>query len=107
MKEVNDEVMIKNIIEAMDSLESKIPVKTPDLGQFREMVNRIEEKKRSRQRKETYLFMLFAFTILAIEVFSFSKSPVFFIAVQISAVISIPLSLFIWYKHQCKQVGEV
>jgi len=106
MIENNDEKTISEIKEGLNFLDMKFEVKTPDINHFRELVSRVEEKKKVESRKEFFVFIIVALTILGTISFAYYKYSVLFLIVQMLSVLFIPVGIFSWFKRQRKQVSE-
>lgn len=87
-----DEVISEKIKGGIDFIDQNVKIDIPDISHFRLMVASVEEKKRQRLNKETFIFMLSAITILSFEILAFSNSFVSFIIIQSMAVTLLPLA---------------
>ena len=104
MNEQEKDKIIDKIRQGLDSLDREITVETPDLTRFRQMVSEVTEKKQQKERKEFLLFTAFAALLLGFEFFAFSRSPLFFVAMQSIAFVSCMGGLFYWVRKEHKKV---
>lgn len=102
--ENKDEILIKNMRQSLDSLEN-MPVKTPDMGYFRKLVAEAEGKKKEKRKKETLVFILSAIAVLSLETYAFNQSTAYFVALQLTVLVSLPAALLAMFRRKKGQEG--
>lgn len=106
MKESNEEKVIKQIQESLDSLDN-MQVETPHLNHFRQLVEQVEEKKRCKLQRSTLSFVLCAITLLSTETFAFYKSMMIFFITQVVAITLMVGILVIHTKQESKREDAI
>lgn len=97
MKENSDDGIEKKVREGLEQLDQATTVRTPEIVHFRQMVARAEEKRKTRERRETFLFFLCTVIILTVETYAFSRSFTFFVIVQLIMLVLFPVVLLFTY----------
>ena len=103
----NEEKIIGKIKEGLSSLDQSVPVNTPDISKFREMVTLAENRKREKAKKEVIIFVVLASIIVTLEVYAFNQSIIFFAALQSFAFTAVIVVLLNWLKNRRKKVKTI
>ena len=103
----DEEKITGKIREGLDSIDQSVPVNTPDISKFREMIAVVESRKLAKERKEAVLFVVLASVIITIEVYAFNQSINFFAALQSFAFITVIAVLVNWFKSKRKKVTTI
>lgn len=98
MKENSDDGIEKKVRKGLEQLDQATTIRTPEMGHFRQMVARVEEKRKARERRETLLFFLCTVIILSAETYAFSRSFTFFVIVQLVMLVLLPAGLLFAYR---------
>jgi high-affinity K+ transport system ATPase subunit B len=103
----NEEKIIGKIKEGLSSIDQLVPVNTPDISRFREMVTFVENRKRQKAKKEVIIFVVLAFIIITFEVYACNQSIIFFVALQSFAFTAVIAVLLNWLKNRRKKVKTI
>lgn len=101
----NDERTVKKINESLDFLDSSLEVKKPDLMKLVQLVNEVEEKKKTAVNRQFLTFLLSAVLIVTMEVFAFSRSFSVFAVIQAAAVAFILPVFIMFLRKRHRQVS--
>ena len=106
MKDINNEALEEQLKRSLNHLEEAIKIKVPGIGQIRQLVSKVEERKQKRLRYETLVFLLTVLTIMCVEVITFKMSLALFICLQFGALTLLLVygAAFQYRKH--KEVKE-
>lgn len=107
MSDRGEEKTIQQIKESLDILDNCVKVNVPDFAQFTQLVAQVEDKKRHRMNMQFSLFLILAVILLTFEFYAFYNSFIIFTTVQIAALAFLPVGLFMWSRHQRKQVNNL
>ena len=99
-----DELLEKKLKDGLDAFDDNIRVTAPDINHFRQLVTKVEEKKQTRRFGENLAFLAAAVAILGTEAFIFNRSFSVFIAVQVTAIVAIPIFAVFKYKSGRRKV---
>ena len=103
----NEDKIIGKIKEGLSSLDQSVPVNTPDISKFREMVTLAENRKREKAKKEVIIFVVLASIIITLEVYAFNQSIIFFAVLQSFAFCTVLVVLHNWLKNRRKKVKTI
>ena len=107
MKDNGNDRVVDEIMQGLEHVDKSVKVKTPGIGHFRQMVARVEEQKKERQKKETFLFMAITISVLCLETYVFSRSFNAFVIAQIFAIVLLLSGSIISYKRKNEWRGNL
>lgn len=100
-----DEDNINKIKESLNFLDTNVAVEKPDLMQLLQLVNEVEEKKKSSRNRQFIVFIITAVLVINLELYTFYRSITFFAVLQaVTLVFAVP-SVILWTIKRNRQVS--
>ncbi len=102
----NEEKVLNKMKESLDFLDTAVESKKPDFLKFVELVNEVEERKEYRKNRQFLIFLAIAIAVITFEIYSFSRSIMFFAVFQAAALAFIVPAVIVYiYRNNRKVTG--
>jgi hypothetical protein len=104
----DDEILLDEIRDCLDTMDREIRVDTPDLDKIRKLVDQVEDKKKKKNDLQFLTFIILGAFAVSFEAFIFSRLSLNLVGISQAAIlVCIPVAFEIGKRIKRRKVNGI